>query len=48
MRYMFSLRLEFEFSIQIFILAMEEDAFDIAVLLYKEFNYMMREINEKE
>lgn len=34
LRYLFSLRFEFEFNVEVFILALEEDAYEIATLLY--------------
>ena len=42
LRYLFSQRHDFEFSTQIFILALEEDAYDVAMLLHQEFRYLMR------
>lgn len=48
LRYLFSLKIEFEFSVGIFLIALEEDAYDIAVLLHKEFSYMMRENSFEE
>ena len=48
LRYLFSLKIEFEFSVGIFLIALEEDAYDIAVLLHKEFAYLMRENSFEE
>ena len=39
---MFNQKLEFEFNVGLFILTLETDAYDMAVLLYKEFQYIMR------
>jgi hypothetical protein len=41
LRYLFNLK-EFNFNIQLFITALEEDAYDIAMLLHKEFKLLMR------
>jgi len=40
--------LEFEFNVSIFIIALEEDAYDIAYLIHKEFSYLMRENSNEE
>jgi len=37
LRYLFNQKLEFEFKTSLFLLALEEDAYDMAVLLHKEF-----------
>ena len=37
LRYLFNQKLEFEFNVSIFIMALEEDAYDIAALLHQEF-----------
>lgn len=47
-RYLFSLKMEFSFSVQVFQLSLDEDAFDIAALLHKEFAYLMRENSNEE
>ena len=41
-RYLFGQKMEFEFKVGIFILTLEQGAFDVASLLYKEFSYLMR------
>ena len=48
LRYLFNLKLEFEFNVSIFIIALEEDAYDIAYLIHKEFSYLMRENSNEE
>jgi hypothetical protein len=40
--------MEFEFNVSIFIMALEEDAYDVASLLHKEFNYLMRDNSNEE
>ena len=40
--------MEFSFSVQVFQLSLDEDAFDIAALLHKEFAYLMRENSNEE
>jgi hypothetical protein len=40
--------MEFEFNVSIFIIALEEDAYDIAYLIHKEFSYLMRENSNEE
>jgi hypothetical protein len=40
--------MEFEFNVSIFIIAIEEDAYDIAYLIHKEFAYLMRENSNEE
>jgi len=47
-RYLFNQRIEFEFTVQIFIMALEEDCYDMAMLLHKEFRYLMRENSQEE
>jgi hypothetical protein len=41
-RYLFGQKMAFEFKVEIFIMTLDESAFDVAVLLYKEFAYLMR------
>lgn len=41
-RYLFGQKMDFEFKVEIFIMTLDESAFDVAVLLYKEFAYLMR------
>ena len=48
LRYLFNLKLEFEFSVHLFIIALEEDAFDVACLIHREFAYLMRELTPEE
>ena len=48
LRYLFNLKLEFEFSVHLFIIALEEDAFDVACLMHQEFSYLMRELTPEE
>ena len=48
LRYLFNLKMEFEFNVSIFIIALEEDAYDIAYLIHKEFSYLMRENSNEE
>ena len=48
LRYLFNLKMEFEFNVSIFIIAIEEDAYDIAYLIHKEFAYLMRENSNEE
>lgn len=40
--------MDFEFDVSLFIVALEESAFDIAVLLHQEFVYMMRGNSERD
>lgn len=47
-RYLFNQKLEFEFTTSLFILTLEEDAYDMAMLLHKEFRYLMRANSEQE
>jgi len=47
-RFLFNQKFDFEFSVHVFIAALEEDAFDIAVLLHKEFVQLMRENSLKD
>lgn len=47
-RFLFHQKFDFEFSVHVFIAALEEDAFDIAVLLHKEFVQLMRENSLEE
>lgn len=47
-RYLFNQKLEFEFNVSIFILTLEEDAFDIGVLLHREFQFLMRDNSNEE
>lgn len=42
LRYIFNLKSEFQFEIGLFITALEEDAYDVAMLLHREFKYVMR------
>ena len=44
-RYFFNLKSEFQFEPSLFIMALEEDAFDIAMLLHREFKYLLRELS---
>ena len=44
LRYLFNLKAEFQFDVSLFIIALEEDAYDIAMLLHREFKYLMRNI----
>lgn len=48
LRFIFSLQHDFEFSTKILIIALEEDAYDIAVLLYQEYNYQMRVLSNND
>ena len=48
LRYLFGQKLEFEFNVSIFIMALEEDAYDIAALLHKEFSYLMRDNSNED
>jgi hypothetical protein len=48
LRYLFNQKLEFEFKTSIFLLALEEEAYDMAVLLHKEFQYLMRDNSLEE
>ena len=48
LRYLFNQKIEFEFSTSIFIRTLEEDAFDIAVLLHNEYRYIMRGNSSEE
>jgi hypothetical protein len=48
LRYLFSQKIEFEFSAHIFILALEEDAYDLATLMHDEFSYLMRDNSVEE
>jgi len=40
--------MDFEFDVQLFLTALEENAFDIAVLLHQEFSYVMRGNSERD
>lgn len=44
LRYLFNLKTEFQFDVSLFIIALEEDAFDVAMLLHREFKYLLRNI----
>ena len=48
LRYLFNQKIEFEFNTSIFIMALEEDAYDVATLLHNEFRYLMRENSIEE
>lgn len=44
LRYLFSLNQDFGFSVELFQIAIEEDAYDVACLLHREFGPMLREL----
>ena len=48
LRYFFNLKTEFQFEVSLFIMALEEDAYDIAMLLHREFKYLMRNISTED
>ena len=48
LRYLFGLRQHFEFNFEVFHAALEEDAYDVAALLYQEFSYLMRSNSPEE
>lgn len=48
LRFLFSHKIDFQFSASIFITALEEDAFDIATLLHQEFRFIMRQNQSEE
>ena len=47
-RYLFAQKMDFEFKVEIFIMTLDESAFDVAVLLYKEFAYLMRNNSDED
>lgn len=48
LRYIFNLKSEFQFEVPLFITALEEDAYDVAMLLHREFKYLMRNNSDEE
>jgi hypothetical protein len=44
LRYLFSLNQEFPFTVELFQIAIEEDAYDVASLMHREFGPMLREL----
>jgi hypothetical protein len=48
LRYLFGQKMEFEFNVSIFIMTLEEDAYDLAALLHKEFSFLMRDNSNED
>lgn len=40
--------MDFDFKVDTFILTLDESAYDVAVLLYKEFAYLMRTNSDED
>ena len=47
-RYLFAQKMDFDFKVDTFILTLDESAYDVAVLLYKEFAYLMRTNSDED